>query len=741
MAPITNVDFGPHAQILKTLLPRSRGAYLYNPDGELLWSSAGADLHDLRPVIEELLESAKAPGSSVTGLHRLLDDAPAYAFLLRDEAGAVLGVTAIVCRAATRDGDVPTFESVERTLAPLLVLTQRDLGQQRIIETGRFQISDTQELEWLLDVGAGDPAASGGDALQALLEAYALHAECDAVFLHVPARRLERRVERSALAAAERETLRDVVGRHLYKVAQLQQKTLLVNKVRETGAGGLVPFRILCVPLVRRGRTLGVAVALNRAAGRAFGDREARMLERAAPRLLEILDVRIDGTTGLPTRHAFDEQAAALLAGPARGERAVVCADVDGLGLVNDLHGFEAGDALLRAVGDAWRALPLPGASLIARLASDRFVALLDGVRADGARTWAESARHAAGSLRLAAPLEGQPVSLSLGIAPLAPGGSLEHALAAAEAACKLAKGRGRNRVELHLADPAEIERRQQELRVFHELLEAFEHGRLRLYAQPLAPLWDPSRAPRHEVLVRLQDAHGRLLRAEDFIGIARRHQLLDRVDDWVLGELVRRLAPQAAALEALGTVFSVNLSVQSLRRPDLAERIAAALRAAHVPPALLSFEISEEAVMALGAEAERFVAAIAAIGCGTSIDDFGTGATSLALLKALPVTALKIDGLFVRDLLTEPRSESLVRAILQIARQLELDTVAECVESRETAAHLATLGVTYGQGLALGEPRPLPELLAELAPAAPASPAPAQAPAAAGEEPDPRVH
>jgi len=137
-------DFGPYAQILKTLLPRSRGIYLYAPDGDLLWSSDGADFHDLRPAVEELLESAKQ-NASASGLRRMLDDAPAYCFLLRDELGAVLGVTAVVCRAVTRDADLPTFESVERTLAPLMVLTRRDLGQQRVIETGRFQIGDTAQ--------------------------------------------------------------------------------------------------------------------------------------------------------------------------------------------------------------------------------------------------------------------------------------------------------------------------------------------------------------------------------------------------------------------------------------------------------------------------------------------------------------------------------------------------------------------------------------------------------------------
>ncbi len=709
-------DFGPYAQLLKTLLPRARGIYLYAPDGDLSWSADGADFHDLRPAIEELLEAAKRSAGAPSGLRSMLDDAPAYAFLLRDELGAVLGVTAVVCRSLTRDGEIPTFESVERTLAPLLALTRRDLGQQRVIETGRFQIGDTQELEWLLDVTQLDAPAVGGDPLQGVLDAFATHAECDLAYLYVPGRRLERSVTRCSLAAGELDTLRGVVGRHLHKVAQLQQKTLIVNKVRETGAGELVPFRILCVPLVRRGQTLGVAVAFNRAQSRSFGTREARMLERVAPRLLEIIDVRIDGTTGLLTRHAFDEHVASLLARSKDGSRVLVYADVDELRSLNELYGFESGDAVLRAVGDAWRTLELPGASVTARIASDSFVALLDGCSLDAARTWSESARHAVSSVKLSERLAGVTTTMSFGVAALPPGGTLEHALAAAESACQEAKDGGRNRVEAFVPGADRLAAQQQELRVYHELLEAFEHNRLRLYAQALTPLWDPSRAERYEVLVRLQDARGQIVPAERFIEVARRHRLMRRLDDWVLAELLRQIGPSAAALTHAGTVFSVNVSGESLMQPDLADRIGAAVRAARLPPALLNFEVSEAAITGRVAETERFVNAIGELGCRSSIDDFGTGVTSLAYLKVLKVSALKIDGVFVADLLREPRSESMVRAILHIARQLELDTVAESVESKEAASQLATLGVTYGQGSAFGEPRPLAEVLGGLA-------------------------
>jgi diguanylate cyclase (GGDEF)-like protein len=512
----------------------------------------------------------------------------------------------------------------------------------------------------------------------------------------------------------ELDAVNKVVSRHLLRVTQLQRRTLIVNKVKDTGAGALVPFRILCVPLLRRGQVAGVAVAFNRASGRAFATREARMLERLVPRLVEIMDVRFDGTTGLLTRPAFDEQAANLLVRAPKTPRCVVYADVDQLHAVNELFGFAAGDAVLRAVADAWRRQELRGDSIAARHASDRFVALLDDCSPDAARAWAESTRLAIAALTLPDPWAGQALSVSMGVAALAAGGSLEHALAGAEAACRHAKERGRNAVETFAPMDSRAARQQGELRVYRELLAAFEHGRFQLYAQRLAPLWDPTRPERYEVLVRLQDARQRTVAAGDFLAVAARHQLLARLDRWVLDELLSRLAACGNSLARARAMFSINVSGQSLLQPDLATVLGDALAAARVPPELLSFEINESAAVGRLAETGRFVAAVRDLGCGAAIDDYGTGGTSLAFLQSLRVTTLKIDGVFTRNLANDARSESMVRAILHIARQLELETVAKCVETREVAGHLATLGVTYGQGLALAPPRPLGEVLDE---------------------------
>jgi diguanylate cyclase (GGDEF)-like protein len=752
-------DFGPYAQILRTLMPRVRGVYLYAPDTDLLWSSEGADSADLRPLIEELLvQTTQTPATARSGFRRMIDDTPAYCFPLRDPHGEVLAALAVLFRPPTRDGDQPPFDIVERTLAPVLTLAAREFKYQYgapattgaaaqpadpaptpvadaasppapqaaavataalgdsvrlVVQTSDPDVADTQELQWLLDLAHIDaPTEPGADVLQALLDAFAVRSDCDVALLHVPGRYLERTVTRFAIPPVELEALRALVGRHLFRVAQLQQKTLIVNKVRETGAGGLVPYRILCVPLHRRGQVIGTAVAFNRAAGRPFEMRDARMLERLGPRLQEVLDVRYDDATGLPTRHAFEEHASVALQRRPGVPRCIVYADVDQVHAVNDLYGFAAGDEVLKEVGHAWREVPMPSGSCGARISGDRFVALLEDCTPTRAAAWAEAARDAVECRPAPARCSGLRLSASFGVAAV--DGSLEHALVAAQTACKAAKERGRNRVEVFDTADASLVQRHDELRIYRDLIDAFEQTRFRLYAQPMVPLWDPTLPVRYEIFVRMLDAQDQAVAPDRFLQTAARYQLLTRLDRWVVEQATHVLAPQSALLADAGISFFVNISEISAAQPEFVEYLHAQLVASHVAPAVLGIELRESAAISQLPEVERFVAAVGELGCPTAIDDFGTGLSSLAYLKALKVGTLKIDGLFIRDLLTNPRSESMVRAMLQIARQLEVQTVAESIESPEIASHLAALGVTYGQGYAFAPPRPIEEVLAD---------------------------
>jgi EAL domain-containing protein (putative c-di-GMP-specific phosphodiesterase class I) len=162
---------------------------------------------------------------------------------------------------------------------------------------------------------------------------------------------------------------------------------------------------------------------------------------------------------------------------------------------------------------------------------------------------------------------------------------------------------------------------------------------------------------------------------------------------------------------------FAINVSGQSLNDATFPDYLLQRIACSGLEPELFCFEITENATIQSIERAEGLIRRLRRLGCAVALDDFGTGLSSLAYLRQLPVTMLKIDGSFVRDVLKDPRAESMVRAIAQLARNMSIATVGEYVETEEIRARIATLGVDYGQGFAIGKPTPLDDLLAELRP------------------------
>ncbi|MGE3667258.1 MAG: putative bifunctional diguanylate cyclase/phosphodiesterase, partial [Steroidobacteraceae bacterium] len=421
-----------------------------------------------------------------------------------------------------------------------------------------------------------------------------------------------------------------------------------------------------------------------------------------------------DPLTGLPARHVFEERLRAVLAAP-DANVCVVYADLDQLHVTNDLFGFAAGDDVLRRAAQLWRDHAGQKVELASRFAGDRFVALLRDCTLNQGRVWADAARQAIEALPAPPECSGLRVTASFGVAAAQGGDAPDHVLATAETACKAAKDRGRNRVEVFAQTDASLVQRRDDLAIFRDLLDAFEQDRFVLYAQPIESLWDPSRARRHEILIRLRDANGEPVSPVRFISAATRYQLLPQLDRWVVTRALAMLDPHAAALRSRDVTFCINLSGQSLVQPDFADFVRTTLKGAATPAELLVFEFTESAAISDMQAAQRFIERIGALGARCALDDFGTGFSSLAYLKSLAVSALKIDGSFVRDLLADARSEGVIRAVLQIAAQLGLDTVAEYVETDDIAERLRSLGVTYGQGYAFGAPVPLDTVLAGL--------------------------
>jgi EAL domain-containing protein (putative c-di-GMP-specific phosphodiesterase class I) len=203
-------------------------------------------------------------------------------------------------------------------------------------------------------------------------------------------------------------------------------------------------------------------------------------------------------------------------------------------------------------------------------------------------------------------------------------------------------------------------------------------------------------------------------------------------IDRWVINHVIEALKPRAGILEGRALGFAINFSGQSLNDESFPDFLIERIASSGLDPELFCFELTENATMACLARAEELMRRLRRLGCGVALDDFGTGLSSLSCLRQLPVTMLKIDGSFVRDVLKDQRAESMVRAIAQLARSMSIITVAEYIETEAISTRVAELGVDYGQGFAIGRPIPLADLLTELP--LPSDPA-AIASAAAGDE------
>ncbi|HEY1889579.1 MAG TPA: bifunctional diguanylate cyclase/phosphodiesterase [Steroidobacteraceae bacterium] len=441
-----------------------------------------------------------------------------------------------------------------------------------------------------------------------------------------------------------------------------------------------------------------------------------------------------DTLTGLYTRPAFETRVRlAVASGESSSGWSSLYINVDQLHVINDHFGMPVGDSVLGQLGELLRGR-LPTGAFAARISGDRFAALLPG-HLDDAERFGEALREAAEQLGNMQGNSRLRVSISIGVAALdSSEGELMHSLAAAETACKAAKDRGRNRVEVYRTNDASLVRRFADINIAGQLHDAISAGRLRLDAQLILPFASGTRLrPHYELLVRMIDENGNDAPPESFMSAAIRYQLMQSIDRWVIDTAVQRLKAHADTFAGVPLSFAINFSGQSLNDGGFGEFLLDRIRGAGLPAELFCFELTENSAVASVKRATDLMRRLRSLGCGIALDDFGTGLSSLAYLRELPVTMLKIDGSFVRDVVRDPRAESMVRAIAQLARTMSLVTVAEYVETEEIRARVATLGVDYGQGFAISRPVPLDDLLAELNSSEDAASGPARALGAAG--------
>lgn len=416
-----------------------------------------------------------------------------------------------------------------------------------------------------------------------------------------------------------------------------------------------------------------------------------------------------DPLTGLVNRHEF-ERRLALLADAARMGRerhTLLYVDLDQFKLVNDTCGHIAGDELLCQLATLLSA-KIRSVDTLARLGGDEFGVLLPGCNAVQGEGIAEKLRQEISEFRFVWADKTFSVGASIGLVEItAESGDLAALLSAADTACYMAKERGRNRICVHQPYDADVRRRYGEIEWVNKMTRAFEENRFHLYYQEIHPLPLDGSCSHREILLRMVDEKGQLVPPMAFIPAAERYSLMPTIDRWVVRGVFAWLKHNKESLTP-NSSFSINLSGQSLGDEAFADFVLDQLRLYGVDPRHICFEVTETAAIANLTRAMRLMTALRNVGCRFSLDDFGSGMSSFAYLKNLPVDSIKIDGAFVRDMLTDPMDFAMVEAISRIGHVMGLTTIAEYVENDEIVRRLTELGVDYAQGFGVHRPEPL---------------------------------
>ncbi|MEO8101755.1 MAG: EAL domain-containing protein [Betaproteobacteria bacterium] len=437
-----------------------------------------------------------------------------------------------------------------------------------------------------------------------------------------------------------------------------------------------------------------------------------------------------DALTELVNRREFENVLGGLLhSAKARNlQHALLYLDLDQFKIVNDSCGHQAGDELLKRLS-AMLLSRMRKADTLARLGGDEFGVLLDGCGVGQATTIAQQLLDAIRVFRFTWDGRLFSVSASIGVMEVnRHSENIEQVMSGADTACFMAKDKGRNQIQVFRLEDEEVSSRHGEVSWASRLLQSVEENRFFLAFQHVQRLGRSAPAVGGispeleyvEVLLRMKDEQGRTIPPMTFIPAAERYQLMPTIDRWVIERtmhcIARRTGTGATGREASlcrRTRFAVNLSGLSLSDEHFLDFILDRFDATGVSPSQLCFEITETAAISNLSRVARFMQRLQAMGCRFALDDFGSGLSSFAYLKNLPVDYLKIDGMFVKGAATDSIDFAMVESINRVGHVMGMRTIAEFVENEDILQCMRDIGVDFVQGHHLHQPESFPALAA----------------------------
>lgn len=415
-----------------------------------------------------------------------------------------------------------------------------------------------------------------------------------------------------------------------------------------------------------------------------------------------------DSLTGVYNRREFERRLQLALHNAQNGgDLTLLYMDLDQFKVVNDTCGHKAGDLLIKQLSQKLDAV-VAEKGILARLGGDEFGVLLEGDNAQMAYLIANRLLNAVQEFRFVWENRIFTLGISIGQVPWQSTiQASEQLLSMADAACYIAKERGRNQVHTYSSEDEHMQRYESEMSWVSHINHALQHDQFELYYQHYQALGKKSEGHHYEILLRMQNQDKEIVPPGAFLPAAERYNLTAQIDRWVVKHYFKWLAENKHHLDSLSRV-SINLSGHSLADKELKLFVLSAFEKYKVPYHKVCFEITESMAIVKMDDTLEFINTFHTLGCLFALDDFGSGFSSYNYLKNLPVDQVKIDGSFVKDILIDPIDMAMVNSINDVAKAMGMETVAEFVESTEIMVELGKMGVDFAQGYGVAKPQPL---------------------------------
>ncbi len=444
--------------------------------------------------------------------------------------------------------------------------------------------------------------------------------------------------------------------------------------------------------------------AMDRAQYSVFQDLHTKLIYQATH----------DQVTGLISRRNFQKKIDNSIAESKHNKQQhVICfIKLDQFSVINNACGYDGGDKLLKDVAD----LLVKGVGehgIVACITGDEFAILLNDCTLDDGLDIIEEQLDALSEYRLLWEDKKLSITCSAGVVSISRRNTKDAGtlIQQAESSCRVAKDMGSNRIQIYHAEHEKLSHRNIVMKWAAEIDQILDEETLYLKCQQIMPIGDPDSGKHYEILLGVCNLKGEEIATPDFIEAAERYNRMQDVDRWVLRNAFRWIAENHE--KAVGIdVFSINLSGLSLNDESFLDFVIEEMKITKVPTEKICYEITETAGVSNLSNASEFIKKLKETGCMFSLDDFGTGMSSYAYLKNMPVDYLKIDGAFITEIVNNPYDYALVKSICEIGQYMGKKIVAECVINDQILKQLENIGVDYAQGHGIEEPRILKDLL-----------------------------